>query len=132
MGRGIQASRQFRRAVEVVNGEQDARRQRKFAHGLAGESAKRLYFKITPLAPSFASLRQPIEFPVNSAGELTSAFAATAGGNKRGIAFSPFDLSKRQCNLWENQGHDFCCQRAEPQEQSGMELGTTGQAVHGF
>ena len=82
MCRGVDTSREVRRVLKVVNGEQDARRHGIFPHGLTRKLAQSFHFKITPLATSFACLDQPVEFAVNAAGKLAPAFAAAAGGEK--------------------------------------------------
>ena len=82
MSRRVHASRQIGRALEVVNGKQDARRHGVLPNGLAGKLAQGFHFEVAPLATGFASLNQPVEFAVNVPGKFASALAATAGGKK--------------------------------------------------
>src|SRR2546426_4158408 len=79
---GVHGPRQIRRALKVVYGEQDTRRDGIFPNGLAGKLAQGFHFEVAPLATGFASLNQPVEFAVNVPGKFASALAATAGGKK--------------------------------------------------
>src|SRR5467141_1188411 len=82
--RRIYGARQVRRALKIMHGEHDTRRYGIFPNGLAGKLAQGFHFEVAPLATGFASLNQPVEFAVNTAGKLTSTLAAAAGGYKCG------------------------------------------------
>jgi hypothetical protein len=82
----VHTSRQVRRALKVMYGKQDTRRHGIFPNGLAGELAQGFHFEIAPLAAGFAGLNQPVEFAVNAAGKLATAFAAAASGDECGVS----------------------------------------------
>src|SRR5882762_2560406 len=87
VGGQVYAARQIRGALEVVDGEQDARGHRIFANGLAGKFAQGFDFEIAPVAAGFAGLSKPVEFTIHAPGKLATAFAAAASGEKCGVAW---------------------------------------------
>src|SRR5258708_141714 len=74
--RRVHASRQIRRALKIVDGEQDTRRHGIFPNRLAGKLAQGFYFEIPPLAAGFAGLNQPTELAVNAPCNLASSCPA--------------------------------------------------------
>ena len=108
MRRRTHAARQIRRALKVVHGKHDAPRHGIFPHGLAGKFAQRFYFKITPLASGFAGVSQPVEFTVNTTGELASALTAAAGSEKGGVPRMAFAQPAEELSAF--------CVTAEPVE----------------
>src|SRR6266699_5938262 len=98
VGRRVHASRQIRRALKIVDGKQNTRRHGIFPNGLAGKFAQSFQFKIAPLATGLPGLNEPVEFAVNAAGKLASAFAAAAGREESGIPrltlSQPFEESR--------------------------------------
>ncbi len=83
--RRIHLSRQIWGALKVMEGKHDTRRHGVSPNGLSREFLQGLHFQIAPLATGFASLGQPVEFAVHTAGKLASAFAPATGGEKCSI-----------------------------------------------